>query len=563
MRLTAAVYDVGSRRLLGDLQVVVPVGRMDQGADSLTVGILQVLGRERALGTHRPPSSGTSAMAALKTYLQAEMHYRRMDWDAAQPLYERAAQLDTNFALAYHRLSFVRSQRSSGIDSLIWFNGLRAGRLHRGLPERDSLLVMIDSLQAAVWYYTTESTPVSDSLDALLTRRLFATHEVANRRYPEDAELWYMLGVNLDQLADPMPDKGRRTLAALDRTIALDSAFLPAYARAINIAAALDGEDAARRYIAAFIARRPAGQRADAARIDDILFDPRRAGTEEAERALASAGTRVLLTAWSPLLWWYDSSETAIRVARRLLAHPDAERLDPRGMVYPEFILAVSLATRGHVGEACATMSSPQWNIYPQLALLGCVSPDSASALIRTLERRYQGQPRRLVIYLPWWSATGDTARLAEMRRYGEAVARTGADGAARTHGGVLAASARGFLALARGDSTEALARFLDAPDTLCQFCDAQRLAKARLLAAAGRAREAIGVLDFDLERSVFPLAFALRLQRARLAEQLGDTATAADDYSRVWRAWGRGDPAMRDSAEVARAALERLRRGR
>jgi hypothetical protein len=208
-------------------------------------------------------------------------------------------------------------------------------------------------------------------------------------------------------------------------------------------------------------------------------------------------------------------------------------------------------------------MSDPQYIIFPQLALLGCAAPDSASAIVRMLERRYEGQPRRLVIYLPWWSATGDTVRLATMRRFGESVARTGADGAARSSGRMLAASASGYLALARRDSGEALARFLEAPDTLCQFCDAQRLAKARLFAATGRAREAIGVLEFDLERNIFPLAFALRLQRARLAEQLGDTATAADDYSRVWRAWGRGDPALRDSAEVARAALERLRRRR
>ena len=158
---------------------------------------------------------------------------------------------------------------------------------------------------------------------------------------------------------------------------------------------------------------------------------------------------------------------------------------------------------------------------------------------------------------------TGDTARLAEMRRVGDAVARTGADGATRTQARVLSAAARGYLALARRDSTEALARFLDAPDSLCQFCDAMRLTKAGLLAAGGRPSEAIAVLEFDLERNIFPLAFALRLKRARLAEQLGDTATAADDYSRVARAWIRGDPAMRDSAEVARAALERLRRRR
>ena len=143
----------------------------------------------------------------------------------------------------------------------------------------------------------------------------------------------------------------------------------------------------------------------------------------------------------------------------------------------------------------------------------------------------------------------------------GDSIARAATDDASRTSARVLASSARAYLALARHDTTEALARFRDVPDSLCNFCDAQRLAKARLLGTRGFTRQAVDVLSGDLDGNNFPLAFLLRLQRARYSEQLGDRESALDDYGRVASAWARGDPATTDSAEVARLAVERLRR--
>ena len=563
VRLTAAIYDVGTRRLLGDLRVVVPAGRVEQGADSLTVAILGVLARERPLGATRPPSAGTSAMAALKAYLQGEVALRRMDWDGARSLYERAAQLDTGYAMAYHRLSMVRSMRGSGIDSLIWFNGLRAGRLNRGLPERDSLMLAIDSLQAATWFAITATTVTArDSLAELLKRRLFETHDVATRRYAGDAEHWYRLAVNLGQLGGPAPDRAKRTLEALDRSISLDSTLLPAYTRAINLAATLKGEREALRYLDAFIARAPDGPAVADARLKVMLLDPVRASGPEGDSLLATTSPARLLTAWSPLLWSYDSAQTAVRVARRILSHPDAAQLDPRGLSYPQFLLSLTLASRGQVREACATMTAlPHWILLTQLALLDCAPADSLEPALRVLAQRVRVQPGRAVLHLPWYHRRADGALLQEQTRLGDSIARAGRDGTLRAAGRVLATSSRGWLALAAGDSAAALARFLEVPDSLCQYCDAQRLVKARLLEARGRDREALAVLGGDLDGNNFPLAFVLRLQRGRVAARLGEVEMARDDFSRVARAWAPGDPALRDSAAVARRALDLLPR--
>ncbi|MFN0099648.1 MAG: serine/threonine-protein kinase [Gemmatimonadaceae bacterium] len=563
VRLTAAIYDVAARRLLADLRVVVPEDRVDHGADSLAIGILGVLARGRPLGATRPPSQGANAIAALKAYLQAEVAFRRMDWEVARPLYEQAAQFDTSYAMAFHRLSLVRSMSGSGLDTLIWFNGLRAGRLNHGLPERDSLMLVIDSLQAALWYVVgVPNVPAADSLDKLLRERLFATHEVATRRFPGEAEFWYREAVNLANLSAPSDRRARRVMEALDRTISLDSSYLPAYVRATNLAATLDGGAAARRYIAAFLARAPEGPAADEARLKGLLLDPVRSQGPEAERALADATPAQLYATFNAIFWIYDSAQTAVRVSERILAHPDAAQLDPRGMPYPEFLLALSLAARGRVRDACGAMTAPgQWLLVSQLALMDCAPVDSVERRVARLAESYRRQPARLVIYLPWWYARRDAAKLASMRRLGDSISRAGSNEASRAAGRTLASSAEGWMALAAADSAAALARFSAVPDALCAFCDAQRLVRATLLAARGREMEAVNALGTGLDDNLMPLSFLLRLKRAHLLTALGQSDRARDDYSRVAAAWATGDAVMRDSAAVARRALERLPR--
>jgi tRNA A-37 threonylcarbamoyl transferase component Bud32 len=559
VRITAAVYDASKQRLAGDVEVVVPMTRMDQGADSLTIAILGVLARERPLGATRPPSAGTNAIAALKAYLTAEAYFRRAAWDSAQLFYGRAGELDTNYALAFHKLAFVRGRRTSGIDSLIWFNGLRAGRLNRGLPERDSLIVIVDSIQYTLWYYTTKANaPEADSVSSTLRRRLFETLNVATRRYSDDAEIWYTQSANLINWGPRVRERPRQILDALNRAIATDSGFLSAYHRAIEYAARLDGPAAARQRIEAYIARNPPGAEAEDMHLSAALLDPRRTQSPETAQLLEAASARALLTTWLTVRWWYDSAETGVRVARRLAVHPDADRLTQTGAVYPQLILAMALASRGHIREACTTMTlEKHFILYAQLGLLGCPSQDSVAAHVNTRADR----PNRFTaMYVPWWASVRDTARLKMLQRWGDSVSRGKTNAATRTSAQTLAASARAFLALARHDTAGALTAFRESPpDTTCAYCDPQRIVKSRLLDARGQTREAFAILGEDLDGSNFPFNLLLRLQRARLAEKLNERDAAIDDYRRVAQAWERGDPAMRDSARVAREGLQRL----
>jgi hypothetical protein len=115
------------------------------------------------------------------------------------------------------------------------------------------------------------------------------------------------------------------------------------------------------------------------------------------------------------------------------------------------------------------------------------------------------------------------------------------------------------YLALAAGDTARALRRFTALPDTLCISCGADRLTEARLLAAAGRLREADALLGPRLARMPQLLEPLVALERARVREALGDREGARAAFGFVASVWRRADPVLQPYVEEATAALVRL----
>ena len=65
---------------------------------------------------------------------------------------------------------------------------------------------------------------------------MIAILELANRKFPDDAEVWYQLGRARNRIGYLLGVQPEEALEALDRAIALDSAFAPAYVEAISFA---------------------------------------------------------------------------------------------------------------------------------------------------------------------------------------------------------------------------------------------------------------------------------------------------------------------------------------
>jgi hypothetical protein len=128
---------------------------------------------------------------------------------------------------------------------------------------------------------------------------------------------------------------------------------------------------------------------------------------------------------------------------------------------------------------------------------------------------------------------------------------------------GYVLVAQRAYLALARGDTAEALRLFDARPDTAAfggnQIDD---LVHAQLLAARGRPADAAALLErppvgFNPGVSVIEILRAL--ERGRVNERLGNRERAIAGYAFVVKAWRNPDPELQPFVDESRAALTRL----
>ncbi len=218
MRLAADLYDAGSGKSLGPVQV-------DGSSDSVLVLVdrlgMQTLGLIVEKDAGEVPilnlaSITTSSFMALKAYLEGDEHYRRSEFPAASEAWQRAVRADSLFALAYLGMA----------DSYSWYdfdayqrNTRRAQQLSARLPDRERVKIQMRWAR------------FSRHPDAVSLIR-----EVI-RRYPDAADAWYELGEVYMHDATPtdgpeQADVAFRRAAQLQPTMApyrvhlLDLAFL-------------------------------------------------------------------------------------------------------------------------------------------------------------------------------------------------------------------------------------------------------------------------------------------------------------------------------------------------
>ncbi len=553
VRLTATVLDVAGPTVVGEIELRERTDRLDRLADSLTVRVLRELGRTRAIGLVRSAPLGSPSLPALKAFLQGEQFLRRSDWDSALAYHQRAIGFDSSFALAWSHAGMAAGWQHSAQDSLSRTYKLRAGALNHGLAPRESLIVQSESLAAVVY-----AGPVQLGNRIWgMGRRLLGTLDEAVRRYPNDPELWYMLGdarFHAGVLAGLQP---RASLDAFDRAIALDSAFTPSYVHAIPLGLEFGGTRPAQRYAKAFLAAGAIGSYAQSTDLIVRLLDP--ATRSGAIRYLAdSADGHVFQAAWLGLSRWTDSAETLVAVLR---ARAEREKAEGKPTNISVFAFPIALASRGHVHEAYALTTIPL--LLSQFAVAGALTADSAANVGRAWIARPDGST---LFALPLLAAAHDTATLDRAIRYVDSVRQKPPPQAPPITRDVLvyaAVAVRAYAALARGDSTRALALFDSRPDSSCfGSCTIDDLVHIQLLAARGRNAEAAARLErpqVGFAGAILPVEVMRALERGRINERLGNRERAIEGYSLVLEAWRNPDPALQPYVAEARAALGRL----
>jgi hypothetical protein len=262
-----------------------------------------------------------------------------------------------------------------------------------------------------------------------------------------------------------------------------------------------------------------------------------------------------------------DSAETAIRMWRLFTSKPDSKELYPPEL--QQVISVLILTYRGHSREAYdiirANESLTSWPEFAALALAGAVPPDTADAVFRRRLHKEPFWPPAGLDYAPaWWAARRDSAALKLYVTGVRARFRAGlgsADPPAYLVRYRLGA-AEAYLALVRGDTATALARLEALPATTGEVWP-ERLTLTRLLAVRGQVREALAVLDRGFPYPFPTLGWApWALERARLAEQLGELEKARYWYGYAARVWRHADPELQPAVTEAREAFEAAHRG-
>jgi serine/threonine-protein kinase len=572
VRATVNLLDVKTGRTVAEIEQRDVPDRIDRLSDSLAIEVLRELGRTRQIDMAHAMSSPTVSIAALKAYLQGEQFYRAARWDSAQRHFERALAVDTTFALAYHRLAAVRRWRDAKYvpDSITYALMRQSSRFPRGLGPRERLLASIDSLSAETYFaWRRAARDAKYAHEESLVYQLYAMIGDGLIRYPNDAELWFLLAearsrYEGDVVIGEVDD--RATLALYDHAIALDSTFAPAYLTPISLSAYLDGAASARRYIGAYLNLAPSGPHSQTIRFADVLLDPSRAASLDVRKLVDTLPADMLCEASKLLRHVPDPADIERSVALALEALP-ADSSSASHKASCAFMQAVdALQFRGHLRDAnrLASAQAPwlQPAVMYNMARVGIMPADSARA---EFKRILALAPRtRITKLYGWWAADGDTAAI-----------QTYIDGFAETEGHLntesteamlraSVAAGRAYLALAKRDTSSALKQLLTTPDTLHECWYDNRLALVQLLVAKGRYREA----GKRLERR-WPGSTACSngfddvvwtMERGRVFERLGQREQAAGEYAFVVDAWRTADPELQPFVREARAALARLK---
>ncbi len=556
LEVRAQLLDVASGKTIDSIAVSGEEARPDRLAAALALGILDVLRKVRPITATPNAGLGSRSPPAVKEFARGEGYYRQSQWDSALVHYERAIAIDSGFALALRRAGQSVAWLRHTDDSLSRAYLRHAGALNRSLGRHDSLLIAADSLSATL------PEDYADPRWLPQARRLFEVLNTAVQLYPSDPEVWFARGdAGYHYGYGPGVGIGdRQELSDFSRAIRLNRGFAPAYQHVVELAFSLDLPDTARTYAEWYLALNT--RREDVSTIGMALRIANDAMQQSAalDVLLDTADVQQLAGAWLLLRRWPDRTETGVRIARSLVARQAVDPIFPD----PRMRLSLQLAYRGHVAEA-----GTLWNALGDLrtslavdyALVGAFPRDSVRTRFgRWLDEHEQDRSRSLPWWtLPWWASEGDAAAITRIASLAADESR-GRDPARARAGSYAARAARGYLALARGDSATALAELRTLPDSLCVDCYQERLVAARLMARLGEPERAALLLDERPNRLLTPTEIPLALERARVARQMQRDEKAFVNYALVVSAWARADRVLEAMVAEAREAATALR---
>ena len=549
VRLVADIYDLTSGRSLGRTQIQGVPDSVYQLVDRLSIGVLETVlaGKPEALPQVNLARVTTTSLPALKAYLEGEALYRRSDFGAAIPVFQRAVEADSTFALALYRLSLSYGW-AEGIASDLSTHYLeQAARFVGRLPEREAILVRASlALERG-------------TLDG------FEPLRQGVRKYPDDVELWFTLGETYFHLGSPeMIDEAQHD-EPWERAIELDPGLAPLYIHPTDIAFFRADSARANRFGRTYLRLAPNGEFAPGMRHALTLL-----WGDEAARASARATLDTLSTEDGTIVLPYLShpgfGPLREELATLLRRRQDWESNTP-------FRLVRAYLLRGELASALETLDDPraeearhEWLFF--LHLFGLPVPAE-----RLTEAAVFGPADTLPGLKPFFVAVlaAEQGRWPEFERAAaeaqQDAQRLRAEGDSirlRTTRGLIQAI-DGYAAWRRGERDKAR--------TLLEVARREATGHGPMGEVNSVLRIWLGTLAMeegrlaDAERYFRTLYWPERPlvadQLGQVYERMGEREKAREAYELFVTAWQDADPALQPRVEAARQALYRLGFGR
>jgi DNA-binding SARP family transcriptional activator/TolB-like protein len=242
--LNASLRSVPEGRVLAQSSVQGPVDSLAALVDGLTVR-LTLAGTGEA--EHRTQSLESVPLPALEAYLRGAARYRLAEYATARTDFERALEVEPTFALA--AMGVAATYRFDGAGNEPYKASAAATRLRDHLGKSDRIL-----LDALVSPYYPMPVPYSEQI---------IRWEKVVHLQPGNAEAWYWLGDLLYHWGPALglPAARERALGAFQRSVALDSSFVPSIRHLIQVFAEDGNLAMARQLYRHFEALDPVGTR--------------------------------------------------------------------------------------------------------------------------------------------------------------------------------------------------------------------------------------------------------------------------------------------------------------
>jgi eukaryotic-like serine/threonine-protein kinase len=564
--LTASLSDVGSGRTRPAVSVEGTPEELSSLVDRLVIALLSVGAGE----DQRLASLTTTSLPALRAYLDGQAAYRGGRYDAAFTHFVRAVETDTTFALAAFMVSraagWILDERRGMFEPALAL----AWRHRERLGERDRAILAAVAGPNYPGYSN--------------TRERITALEALVRARPEDSEAWFWLSDEIfhggGQIDMGDVNAQRRVVDGFERVLRLDSLHLPAFHHLFDIASLRGDTAAAARYAAQYLARDSVGLTADLIRSVRAVQTRGLAAAPQIVARIDSAGLQ-LATYMITLL---SADPAHLPVADRVVDHLLSPAADPElalratGIVYNHLMNAGRHADADRIMAHARRMGQRDSLNVLVTALRDGLHWDgdradadaAAAALMQQFDNLPAGRPvSGLICALGQWHLARGEPREA-VRYIDELRARFAAN---YTDGEVAAMRCAEMIdvwrvALERApDADLRIARF----DSLMFTGNAigrsnyeANLVLARLheergnLAAALRAlrRTPLHIGELSSYGSTF-----IR-ERGRVAELLGDTATAVASYRHYLAMRENADARFAEEVADVRAALLRLTGG-